>query len=63
MWKVVYIAQNTTIADKIKAVLESNGFLTQTKLVGNRHGSGIYEISVPFSEVEDAYEVICENKI
>ena len=23
---------------------------------------GVYEISVPLSEAEDAYEVICENK-
>lgn len=58
MWKVVYIAQTAEAAARIKEVLAANGFLTQTK---SKHG-GVYEISVPLSEAEDAYEVICENK-
>lgn len=62
MWKVVYIAQNIEAADKIKEILAANGFLTQTKTMRSKHGSGVYEISVPISEAEDAYEVICENK-
>lgn len=58
MWKVVYIAQTAEAAAK---VLAANGFLTQTKTTNSKHG-GVYEISVPLSEAEDAYEVICENK-
>lgn len=62
MWKVVYIAQTAEAAAKIKEVLTANGFLTQTALSNSKHGNGVFEISVPFSEAEDAYEVICENK-
>lgn len=61
MWKVVYIAQNIESACRIKEVLAENGFLTQTKTTSSKHG-GVYEISVPFSEAADAYEVICDNK-
>ena len=62
MWKVVYIAQTAEAAARIKEVLAANGFLTQTKTTNSKHG-GVYEISVPLSEAEDAYEVICENKL
>lgn len=61
MWKVVYIAQNAHSADKIKQLLTENGFLIQMKSVGGRHKDS-YEISVPFSEAEDAYEVLCEHR-
>lgn len=64
MWKVIYIAPTEEIANKLKAVLAENGFLCQTKSVGTKHkgGLGTYEISVPVSEAEDAYEVLCESK-
>ena len=55
MWKVVYIAQTAEAAARIKEVLAANGFLTQTKTTNSKHG-GVYEISVPLSEAEDAYE-------
>ena len=54
MWKVVYIAQTAEAAARIKEVLAANGFLTQTKTTNSKHG-GVYEISVPLSEAEDAY--------
>lgn len=62
MWKVVYIAQTVEASAKIKEILAANGFLTQTKTTSSKYGGGVYEISVPISEAEDAYEVICENK-
>lgn len=65
MWKVVYIAQTKETAQEIKKLLTENGFLIQMNLAGAKRGGqgGAYEISVPFSEAEDAYEVLCENKL
>lgn len=61
MWKVVYIEQNEANAEKIKEMLTANGFLIRVKAVGGKHNKA-YEICVPFSEAEDAYEVLCEHK-
>jgi hypothetical protein len=59
MWKVVYIAQNKDVLARAKAALEANSFLVQVREVaaGNRGCS--YEICVPVSESQEAYEVIC----
>jgi predicted ArsR family transcriptional regulator len=62
MWKVVYIAQSHEAASKIKQLLAENGFLTQISKENSR-GQGVYEISVPFSETEEAYEVLCCNRL
>ncbi len=62
MWKVVYIAQTAEAAAKIQEELAANGFLTQTKMISSGHGGGVHEISVPYSEAEDAYEAICAKK-
>ncbi len=61
MWKVVYIEQNEENAKKIKHMLTENGFLIQIKAAGGKHNKA-YEICVPVSEAEDAYEVLCEHK-
>ena len=61
MWKVVYIEQNEANAEKIKEMLTANGFLIRVKASGGKHNKA-YEICVPFSEAEDAYEVLCEHK-
>lgn len=61
MWKVLYIAHTELLAQKIRRLLEDNGFLVQVRSAGGRHG-GAHEICVPVSEAEDAYEVLCENK-
>ena len=64
MWKVVYIAQSHEAASKIKQLLAENCFLTQiSKENSRRKGQGVYEISVPFSETEEAYEVLCCNRL
>lgn len=61
MWKVVFIAQSEEHAKKIKEMLTANGFLIQVKSSGGKHNKA-YEICVPYSEAEDAYEVLCEHK-
>ena len=64
MWKVVYIAQSHEAAIKIKDLFAANGFLTQISKKNQKHnGHGAYEISVPYSETEDAYEVLCSNRL
>ncbi|MDD7380037.1 MAG: hypothetical protein SPI01_05710 [Succiniclasticum sp.] len=63
MWKVLYIAPTQDRAYKLKELLDKNGFLCQLKQVGMRHNSklGTFEICVPVSEAEEAYEVLAEN--
>ena len=64
MWKVVYIAQTKENAQEIQELLTNNGFLIQVNVAGAKKGGqgGAYEISVPYSEAEDAYEVLCEGR-
>ncbi len=61
MWKVLYIVQTETAAQRLQKLLTDNGFLARVKSVGGKHTKA-YEICVPVSEAEDAYEVLCENK-
>ncbi len=61
MWKTVFITQSEAHAEKIKAMLTANGFLVQLKKSHGRNNKN-YEICVPYSELEDAYEVLCEHK-
>lgn len=60
MWKVVYIAPTEEATQRIKKLLEENGFLVQLKTSGGRHNKA-FEICVPFSETEDACEVLREH--
>lgn len=64
MWKVIYIVPTEEAAKQIKELLVRNGFLSKVTLIGSKHNGGVgtWEISVPVSEAEDAYEVLCENK-
>ena len=59
MWKVIYISPLEEKAVKIQQMLSANGFLVKVKSAGKR--SKDFEICVPFSEAEDAYEVLCEH--
>ena len=61
MWKTIYIAHTEEQAQKIKQMLTENGFLVQLKSAGGKHNKA-YEIRLPVSDAEDAYEVLCENK-
>ncbi len=65
MWKVIYIAPTEERAARLKQLLADNGFLSRVSSEVSRPGrktAGSYEISVPFMEAEDAYEVLCEHK-
>ncbi len=64
MWKVVHIAPNHGQAETLKNTLESEGFLAKIRPVRSAaQGDGNYEILVPDSEVYEAYEVLCEQRI
>ena len=58
MWKVLYIAPTEAQAQRIQP---ESGFLVKVKSSGGKHNKA-FEICVPVSEAEDAYEVLCENK-
>ena len=62
MWKTIYIgATESSNFEGIRKMLSENGFLIKLKTTGGKH-SKAYEICVPVSEAEDAYEVLCEHK-
>ena len=61
MWKVLYIAPTEEQAQRIQKLLTESGFLVKVKSSGGKHNKA-FEICVPVSEAEDAYEVLCENK-
>lgn len=61
MWKTIYIAATESQAEGIRKMLSENGFLIKLKTTGGKHNKA-YEICVPVSEAEDAYEVLCEHK-
>lgn len=60
MWTVVYITNNKTQAERLKAVLGEEGILAQIRAVGlSNTGEGIHEILVLESEAEEAHSIIC----
>ena len=59
MWKVLYIAPTEAQAQRIQQLLAESGFLVKVKSAGGKHNKA-YEICVPVSEAEDAYDV-CAN--
>ena len=61
MWKVLYIAPTEAQDQRIQQLLAESGFLVNVKRAGGKHKKA-YEICVPVSGAEDAYEVLCENK-
>lgn len=60
MWTVVYIAPNKKIADSLKDILTNEGLLVQLRAIGlpNSGESGAFEILVPESEVDEAFEIV-----
>ena len=59
MWTVLYLAQGKEEADKIENALIEAGVLVKVKGIGkDKKGQGIFEISVPQSEVDYAYPVL-----
>ncbi len=61
MWKVIYIVQKEEHAQRLQQILTESGFWVKVKSSGGKHNKA-FEICVPFSEAEDAYEVLCEHK-
>jgi hypothetical protein len=62
MWTVVYIAPNRVVAERLKAVLESEGILTNLRsLEADENGRGSVELLVPEGEAEEAHEVLTEH--
>lgn len=65
MWTVVYIAKNTEIAEKIRAILENDGMIVKVRPIvkGGGISDSSCEILVPASEVEQAHGLIIEFEI
>ncbi|SHJ83138.1 hypothetical protein SAMN02745227_00784 [Anaerobranca californiensis DSM 14826] len=57
MWKVVYIAKDEIIADKIKDKLVGEGFMVQLREL-SKNKKGQVEILVPSSEAPDVVEFL-----
>lgn len=57
MWTVVYMAHNGTDAQKVKHILDSEGFLVKIRPIGKEEDR-VYEVLVPNGEVEEAHEVL-----
>lgn len=61
MWKVVYIANNEQLAERIKNKLSTEGFMVQLReLSKNPQRNGQVEILVPRSEAPDVAEFLSE---
>ncbi|WP_129596578.1 hypothetical protein [Anaerophilus nitritogenes] len=56
MWTVVYMAHNKEDVQKIKKILDAEGFLVKIKQIGKE--DKVYEVLVPSGEVEEAHEVL-----
>jgi hypothetical protein len=63
MWRVVYIAQTKPIADHIKDLLSTEGFLVKLKPIYKniREEENYYEILVPQTEAQEVHNILMEN--
>ena len=52
MWIVVYLTGRKVEAERIRALLDREGFLAEVR------GESVYEVVVPEAEARDAQEVI-----
>ncbi len=59
MWTVVYMAHNGTDAQKVKEILNLEGFLVKVRAIGKEEYR-VYEVLVPNGEVEEAHEVLVD---
>ena len=61
VWTSIYVANNKTQADRMCSALKSEGIMTDVRTIGSmEHGkSGIFEIRVLESEVEEAQNIVC----
>jgi menaquinone-dependent protoporphyrinogen IX oxidase len=56
MWTVIYIAQTSKIAERIKMKLTEEGFLVQIRTINLAKNQ--FEILVPAGELEEVQEVL-----
>ena len=64
MWVVIHIAANQTQAEMIKNMLISEGILANIRASGAAFlGDGMYEVTVPESEVEEAEQILIDLQI
>ena len=56
MWTVIYVAYNEADMQRVVKILRNEGFLVKEKQVSAK--DGIYEISVPNSEAEEAHQML-----
>lgn len=63
MWTSIYVANNKQQAESLRSALEAEGILTDIRPIGGAgiHTTGIFEIRVPATEVEEAENVVCGN--
>lgn len=63
MWRVVYMAQTRTIADRITDLLIKEGFLIKVKPVYKNvlDEENYYEILVPQTEAQEVHDILMEN--
>ena len=60
MWTVVYIAKNSELAQKLKAVLHSHNILVMLRAINKDTTTG-YEVLVPGAEVDEALGLIIDE--
>jgi hypothetical protein len=60
MWTSLYIANSKSQADKLKKLLDNEGFLVNIRPIGGAAatGDGMFEIQVLESEVDEAQTII-----
>ncbi len=63
MWTVVYMAQSSEMAQKLKEILEEGGLIVKVRLLDRSSGtqSECAEVLVPETEVEEAHKIIIEK--
>ncbi len=63
MWTVIYMAQNGSVAQKLKEVLEKEGILVKLRPINREVGKEEtgFEVLVPESEVSEAHSIIIET--
>ncbi len=65
MWMVVYIAQTSETAEKIRSLLQEAGLLVKVRAVNQTQAEkyGCYEILVTESELDTAHSIIIEKAL
>ncbi len=65
MWMVVYIAQTSETAEKIRSLFQEAGLLVKVRAVNQTQAEkyGCYEILVTESEIDAAHSIIIEKAL